>query len=121
MAAAIRGRPRMLPHRSAVRCRSSSTAGRRRGRRLRRSSVVAAPLARRTPQVHAPQIASYRMDVRLDPVAKTVSGTERITYRNPSQDTLTELWLRLYLRAFRDRNTIWMRESGGGNRGFAIS
>jgi hypothetical protein len=83
--------------------------------------VVAAPLARPTPQVHAPQIASYRMDVRLDPVAKTVSGTERITYRNPSQDTLTELWLRLYLRAFRDRNTIWMRESGGGNRGFAIS
>jgi hypothetical protein len=57
------------------------------------------------------------MDVRLDPAAKTVSGTERITYRNPSQDALAELWLRLYLRAFRDRSTIWMRESGGQLRG----
>jgi len=68
----------------------------------------------------APQIASYRMDVRLDPAAKTIAGTERISYRNPSQDALPELWLRLYLRAFRDLNTLWMKESGGQNRGFAI-
>src|SRR5262249_52342615 len=82
---------------------------------------AAAPTTRPVLQGHAPQIASYRMDVRLDPAAKTVSGTERITYRNPSQDTLTELWLRLYLRAFRDGNTVWMRESGGANRGFSVS
>ncbi len=59
------------------------------------------------------------MDVRLDPAAKTVAGTERITYRNPSQDTLDELWLRLYLRAFSGPDTLWMRESGGTMRGFA--
>jgi hypothetical protein len=57
------------------------------------------------------------MSVRLDPRAKTVSGVERITYRNPSGDTLADLWLRLYLRAFRDRETIWMRGSGGQLRG----
>ncbi len=68
----------------------------------------------------APVIASYKMDVQLDPVAKTVSGTEHITYTNPSKDTLNELYLRLYLRAFRDLNTTWMRESGGVSRGFPI-
>src|SRR5688500_10799659 len=71
-------------------------------------------------QEHAPQITSYRMNVRLDPASKTVSGAERITYQNPSQDTLPEIWLRLYLRAFRDLNTVWMRESGGQSRGFPI-
>lgn len=55
------------------------------------------------------------MNVRLDPATKTVSGTERITYTNPSTDTLPEIWLRLYLRAFRDVNTVWMRESGRWN------
>jgi hypothetical protein len=64
------------------------------------------------PQQLAPHVASYQMNVRLDPVAKTVSGTERITYTNPSPDALPEIWLRLYLRAFRDANTTWMREYG---------
>ena len=65
----------------------------------------------------APQVASYCMSVRLDPEAKTVSGVERITYRNPSQDSLSEVWLRLYLHAFRDLDSVWMRESGGQHRG----
>jgi hypothetical protein len=81
-------------------------------------ATLAAPQAQ-TQQL-APQIASYRMAVQLDPATKTIAGTERIAYRNPSQDALPELWLRLYLRAFRDLNTLWMKESGGQNRGFAI-
>jgi hypothetical protein len=65
----------------------------------------------------APHIASYRMDVRLDPVSKTIVGTEHITYTNPSPDILGEIWLRLYLRAFRDANTTWMREYGRWSAG----
>ena len=65
----------------------------------------------------APQVASYCMSVRLDPKAKTVAGVERITYHNPSQDSLSEIWLRLYLHAFRDRDSVWMRETGGEHRG----
>jgi len=84
------------------------------------SPVAPLMLTHAQTQQQAPQIASYRMDVRLDPAAKTIVGTERITYRNASQDALPELWLRLYLRAFRDLNTVWMKESGGQNRGFAI-
>ncbi|MBC8159664.1 MAG: M1 family metallopeptidase [Roseiflexaceae bacterium] len=65
----------------------------------------------------APEVASYQMDVRLDPAAKTVSGTGRITYRNPSTDTLDELWLRLYLKAFSSTDSLWIEESGGQLRG----
>jgi hypothetical protein len=69
-------------------------------------------LARSAPGAMARDTASYQLNVRLDPVAKTVSGTGRISYTNPSADTLHEIWLRLYLRAFRDANSIWMREYG---------
>jgi Peptidase family M1 domain len=73
------------------------------------AASLAAPAPQSAP--HAPQIASYHMTVRLDPAAKTVTGSASITYRNPSADTLHELWLRLYLRAFRDQQTVWMREA----------
>ena len=71
------------------------------------------------PRQRTPEVASYKLDVRLDPAAKTVVGSGRITYRNPSPDTLDEVWLRLYLKAFSSPDTLWMRESEGGHRGFA--
>ena len=61
--------------------------------------------------------ASYAIDARLDPATKQLHGTETIAYRNPSPDTLTELWFKLYLNAFRDSNTTWMREAGRAHRG----
>ena len=79
---------------------------------LTTSALVPLDPGRPQPQQLAPNVASYRMNVRLDPATKTISGTQRITYINPSSDTLNEIWLRLYLRAFRDTNTIWMREYG---------
>lgn len=84
--------------------------------------LLAAPSDRQTRQeiaAQAPETASYRMEVALDPDAKTVTGTERITYRNPSDDTLDEVWLRLYLKAFSSPDTIWMQEGGGMHRGQA--
>jgi hypothetical protein len=60
------------------------------------------------------------MTVRFDPAAKTVAGTASITYRNPSTDTLHELWLRLYLRAFRDQQSVWMREAQALGHGALI-
>lgn len=82
------------------------------------SAPISAAPGLQSTQVAA--VASYRMEVQLDAEAKTVRGTERITYVNRSEDTLNELYLRLYLRAFRDLNTTWMQESGGESRGFAI-
>jgi len=84
-------------------------------------AAFATPEAMRQPLADAPEIASYALDVTLDPAAKTVSGRGTITYRNPSADRLDELWLRLYLKAFSSLDTLWMRESGGALRGFDLS
>ncbi len=73
------------------------------------------------PNPPATNAASYRLDATLDPAAKQVRGSGRISYRNPSQDALGEVWLRLYLNAFRSPNTQWMREAGGSFRGFSAS
>ncbi|MBI3966992.1 MAG: M1 family metallopeptidase [Chloroflexi bacterium] len=64
-----------------------------------------------------PDVASYRLAVTLDPAAKQVRGSGRITYRNPSPDGLGEIWLRLYLNAFRSEDTTWLREAEEGHRG----
>ena len=82
-------------------------------------TLHASPKALSAAQQAAPPqaIASYIIDVTLDPATKSVSGRERISYRNPSKDSLNELYLRLYLKAFSSMDTLWMRESGGEMRG----
>jgi hypothetical protein len=59
-------------------------------------------------------IASYQIQVMLDPAAKAIRGHEVLTYLNASTDALPVLPFHLYLNAFRDRTTTFMRESGGG-------
>lgn len=83
--------------------------------------LLSAAPAHAAPLSEAPDTASYQIRATLDPQAKTVTGTARITYTNPSPDTLSEIWMRLYLRAFSSMDTYWMRESGGQNRGFEVS
>ncbi len=73
------------------------------------------------PLASAPEVASYTIDARLDPATKTVHGTGQIRYTNPSNDTLRELVLHLYLNAFSSLDTYWMRTSGGNLRGFRAS
>lgn len=65
----------------------------------------------------ATDIASYDLQARWDPATSQIAGTATITYRNPSADTLGKVWLKLYLNAFRDARTQWMRESAGIHRG----
>ena len=60
---------------------------------------------------------SYTMDVRLDPAARTVHGTQRLTWRNPDSVPVDELQFHLYLNAFRNNESTFMRESGGVHRG----
>lgn len=61
---------------------------------------------------------AYVMDVTLDPDARTVSGTQRITWRNPDVVPVDTLQFHLYLNAFRDSLSTFMRESGGVHRGY---
>src|SRR5689334_18833654 len=61
-------------------------------------------------QTSGPQIdvASYQLNAVLDATTKQVHGSGVITYHNPSADTLSEIWLHLYLNAFRSSDTPWM-------------
>jgi hypothetical protein len=66
---------------------------------------------------HAVHVADYTIDVRLDPDAKTLDGRQRMTWRNTSPDSVGEIWLHLYLNAFRNSESTFFRESGGQLRG----
>ena len=63
------------------------------------------------------QIVSYELKVRLDTDARTIQGAERVTWRNPSADPVAELQLHLYLNAFKNEKTTFMKESEGRSRG----
>ncbi len=69
------------------------------------ASIVTTPAAA---QDHA-----YILSARLDPDAHTVKGTAAITWTNQSTLPQDHLFLHLYLNAFRDRESVFMRESGG--------
>jgi hypothetical protein len=61
-------------------------------------------------------VVSYRIDVRLDAEKKQLVGTQRVTWTNPSSDTVADLWFHLYLNAFKNSRSTFMRESGGSLR-----
>lgn len=62
-------------------------------------------------------IADYDIRVSLDAEAKTLTGSERVTWRNPGSEPVAELWFHLYLNAFRNSESTFFRESGGQLRG----
>ena len=64
----------------------------------------------------APRIASYQMDVRLIPEEKEIRGLENLTWINPTQDATDELWIHLYLNAFKNEKSTFITESGGKHR-----
>ncbi len=68
----------------------------------------------------SPRLANYQIDVTLDPTTKRLTGRETLTWRNPSNDVIQELQFHLYLNAFRDEKSTFMRESGGQLRGDRI-
>ncbi|HSL23526.1 MAG TPA: M1 family metallopeptidase [Vicinamibacterales bacterium] len=61
----------------------------------------------------ADPVVDYRIDVRLDAVNKQLIGRERLVWKNPSSDAVGDLWFHLYLNAFKNSRSTFMRESGG--------
>ena len=59
----------------------------------------------------------YTLTARLDPATHTVKGKVTLSLVNTAEAPLTALVFHLYLNAFRDRETVFMRESGGQLRG----
>lgn len=72
------------------------------------------------PKPLSPRLANYQIDVTLDPATKKLTGRETLTWRNPSSDVIRELQFHLYLNAFRNEQSTFMRESGGQLRGDQI-
>lgn len=66
------------------------------------------------------RIANYVIDVSLDTDKKTLQGQETLVWKNTSTDKITELQFHLYLNAFRDKNSTFMKESGGKLRSDVI-
>ncbi|RLB60015.1 MAG: hypothetical protein DRI90_14730, partial [Deltaproteobacteria bacterium] len=59
-----------------------------------------------------PPAVSYQMQVRLDPVEHQIHGTGTIRWHNGSQVAQRELYLHLYLNAFKNERTLFMRSPG---------
>ncbi|MBN1222878.1 MAG: M1 family metallopeptidase [Candidatus Aminicenantes bacterium] len=66
------------------------------------------------------RVVDYKIKARLIPEEKTVAGMETLTWRNESDTAVSELPFHLYLNAFKNNRTTFMRESGGVSRGFKL-
>src|SRR4051812_38249931 len=62
----------------------------------------------------------YELEAKLDPAQKRVTGRARITFTNTSERPLSELCFHLYMNAFRDEQSVFMKESGGFLRGLGV-
>ena len=69
---------------------------------------------------HPDRVVDYTMRASLDPVAHTVHGEGTITWKNVSSASVDELWLHLYLNAFKNQSSAWMRQPVGGFRGATV-
>jgi hypothetical protein len=69
---------------------------------------------------HAARVVSYSIDVSLDTTTHTLTGVERVSWHNASSDAVSDLWFHLYLNAFRNTNSTFVKESGGQLRGVGI-
>ncbi|MEQ9104580.1 MAG: M1 family metallopeptidase [Rhodothermales bacterium] len=67
------------------------------------------------------RVVSYTIDATLDAESRTVRAAERITWRNRDAVPVDELQFHLYLNAFSNNESTFMRESGGAHRGFSAS
>lgn len=63
-------------------------------------------------------VASYSIQASLDVQAKTIRARETITYTNTSLVPIPDLVFHLYLNAFKDQNSIFLKESQGLSRGY---
>jgi Peptidase family M1 domain len=64
----------------------------------------------------ATKVASYELEAKLDTTSHKISGRETIHFVNHSSSTLNELWFHLYLNAFKNDKTLFLRSPFGAGR-----
>jgi hypothetical protein len=65
-------------------------------------------------------IVDYRIKVQLVPAEKAVIGEQVLTWLNDSAVPVSELQFHLYLNAFKNNRSTFMKESGGLSRGYKL-
>jgi len=64
----------------------------------------------------SPRIANYNIDVKLNTKTRTLDGQEVLIWYNKTGQPIHELQFHLYLNAFRNTESTFMKESGGVSR-----
>jgi hypothetical protein len=65
----------------------------------------------------SPRNANYTIEVTLDAQKHLLKGKERILWRNITGAPASEAWFHLYLNAFANDQSVFVKESGGQLRG----
>lgn len=82
--------------------------------------AAAAGHARAALPERSERIVSYKIEASLDHPARAVNGRESVTWRNTSRESVGEIQLHLYLNAFKNEKTTFMKESKGIHRGYRV-
>lgn len=65
-------------------------------------------------------VANYTLKASLDPAAHSLHGEGTVVFTNTSSATLSEVWVHLYLNAFKNQRSVFMRDTVGGFRGSTV-
>ena len=66
------------------------------------------------------QIVRYRINAHLYSETKTVSGEQTLSWLNNTDTPASDLLFHLYLNAFKNNRSTFMKESGGSLRGLSV-
>lgn len=72
--------------------------------------------ALRMPGPLSPRVASYRIEASLDADKHTVTGHERLTWKNTTATQVRTLTFHLYMNAFKNQSSTFFKESKGLHR-----
>ncbi len=66
-----------------------------------------------TGNVQSDRVANYTMTVDLDHEHKTAFGMSQIVWHNPSPNPVSDLKFYMYLNAFKNMKSTWLKPTGG--------
>jgi len=65
----------------------------------------------------SPRIANYKLDAKLDPSSHMITATETLTWTNTGASQVDMLPFHLYMNAFKNEDSLFMRTTHGEMRG----
>ncbi len=64
-------------------------------------------------KIQSDRVANYTMVIDLDHHKKKAKGVSRIVWHNPSPEPVSDLKFYMYLNAFKNMKSTWLRPTGG--------